>query len=130
MPKLEEDFDVTEGNTFKGHTGPVRDIIKINLNEFVSCDESGQVIVWNKKTNKMKGFSLASIKSKTIEPILCLTLTEERGKFLVCGMRKGHLLLYNRSKGGKKVVENCTKLYSDIISVCNLELLDNKYFLT
>jgi WD40 repeat protein len=41
LPKLEEDFDVTEGNTFKGHSGPVRDIVKINLNEFVSCDETG-----------------------------------------------------------------------------------------
>jgi WD40 repeat protein len=126
---LEEDFDVTEGNTFKGHSGPVRDMIKINFFEFVSCDESGQVIVWNKKTNKMKGFSLASIKAKVVEPILSLALTEERGKFLACGTRKGHILLYNRSKGGKRLIENCTKAYSDIVAICNLELLFNKYFL-
>ena len=109
LPKLVEDFDVTEGNTFKGHTGAVRGIAKIGLNEFISCDESGQVIIWNRKTNKMKGFSLKSIKSTVIEPIYCLCLTEERGKFLVCGMRKGHILLYNRSKGGKKVFEYLTK---------------------
>jgi len=41
MPELEEDFDVSEGNTFKGHVGPIRDLIKINHNEFVSCDDSG-----------------------------------------------------------------------------------------
>jgi hypothetical protein len=52
----------------------------------------------------MKGFSLKSVKSKVIEPITSLTLTEDRGKFLVCGMKKGHIFLYNRSKGGKKLV--------------------------
>jgi hypothetical protein len=57
----------------------------------------------------MKGFSLQSIKAKVIEPIICLALTENRGKFLVCGTRKGHILLYNRVKGGKKLIENCTK---------------------
>ena len=41
LPEFDEDFDVVEGNTFKGHVGAVRDIIKINNNEFISCDDSG-----------------------------------------------------------------------------------------
>ena len=52
----------------------------------------------------MKGFSLKSIDSPVIESILSLTLTEDKGKFLVAGLKKGHLLLYNRSKGGKRVI--------------------------
>lgn len=77
----------------------------------------------------MKGFSLTSINSKVIEPFHCVTLTEERGKFMVAGMRKGHILIYNRSKGGKKVIENCTKKGADILSICNLESLHHKYFI-
>lgn len=77
----------------------------------------------------MKGFSLKSIKSSVIEPIYCICLTEDRGKFLVAGMRKGHVLVYNRSKGGKKVFENLTKKAADILTVINLEMLHNKYFL-
>lgn len=50
LPKLVEDFDSTEGHTFKGHTAAVRDSLKIGLHEFVTCDEAGGVIVWNKKT--------------------------------------------------------------------------------
>ena len=41
IPEFEEEFYVTEGQTFKGHVGPVRDLVKINHNEFVSCDDSG-----------------------------------------------------------------------------------------
>ncbi len=37
----DEDIDVAEGTTFKGHKGPVRDILKINKNEFISCDDAG-----------------------------------------------------------------------------------------
>lgn len=77
----------------------------------------------------MKGFSLKSIKAPIIEPIYCLALTEERGKFMIGGMRRGHILIYNRSKGGKRVIENCTKKGADIVCVTNLELLHNKYFL-
>lgn len=72
---------------------------------------------------------MKSIKSKVIEPIHCVTLTEDRGKFLVAGMRKGHLLVYNRSKGGKKVFEYLTKKMADIVAIINLELLHNRYFL-
>ena len=30
IPDLEEEFEVTEGATFKGHAGPVRDLIRLN----------------------------------------------------------------------------------------------------
>lgn len=56
----------------------------------------------------MKGFNLKDV-GNVIEPIYCLALTEDRGKFLVCGMRKGYILIYNRAKGGKKVIHNATK---------------------
>ena len=71
-------------------------MIKLNANEFVTCDDNGQIIFWNKKNKKMRGFSLNQIKSPVIEPIYCVALTERRDKFLVGGMRKGHLVLYNR----------------------------------
>lgn len=57
----------------------------------------------------MKGFSLKSIGSKIIESMLCLCLTEDRGKFLIAGMKQGHLLMYNRSKGGKKLIRDATR---------------------
>jgi len=104
LPELQEDFEVTEGQTFKGHTACVRDIIKLNSQEFISCDDAGQIIFWNKKKNQMKGFNLKGIDSPVVEPILCLCLTEGNQKFLVGGMKKGHLVFFNRAKGGKKVV--------------------------
>ena len=77
----------------------------------------------------MKGFSLDNLNSPVIEPILCICLTEEKGKFLVCGMRKGHLLVYNRQRGGKKIIEDVVKKGSDILCLIDLELLHSKYFL-
>ena len=77
----------------------------------------------------MKGFSLESLDSPVVEPILSMALTEEKGKFLVAGMRKGHLLIYNRVKGGKKIIEDVTKKESDVVSVIDLELLNSRYFL-
>ena len=67
--------------------GAIRDLIMINHDEFVSCDDSGQMIIWNSKDNKMKGFSLKSIGASISEPMLCLCLTEERGKFLIAGLK-------------------------------------------
>lgn len=66
--------------------------------------------------------------SPVIEPLLCITLTEERGKFLVCGMKKGHLFIYNRSKGGKKFIANVVKKESDIVGIADLVLLKSKFF--
>lgn len=77
----------------------------------------------------MKGFSLTSLKSPVIEPILCIALTEEKGKFLLGGMKKGHLLIYNRAKGGKKIVEDIVKKGSDIVCIIDLELLKSRYFM-
>lgn len=64
--------------------------------------------MWNKKDSKMKGFNLKDV-GNVVEPLLCLGLTDDRGKFLVCGMRKGYLLIYNRAKGGKKIIYDATK---------------------
>lgn len=57
----------------------------------------------------MKGFSLKKLKATVVASITCMCLTDERGKFLVGGMVGGHLLIYNRLKGGKKIVENVMK---------------------
>lgn len=51
----------------------------------------------------MKAISLKEI-SPIVEPILCLALTEDNGKYLIGGLKKGHLFLYNRAKGGRKLV--------------------------
>lgn len=87
------------------------------------------MIIWNKKTSKSKGFNLKGIKSPVIDNITSLALTEDRGKFLVAAIKGGTLLLYNRSKGGKKIVENCVKKKADIVAITNLTYLDNKFFL-
>lgn len=76
----------------------------------------------------MKGFSLKSIGSKIIESMLCLTLTEDRGKFLVAGLKHGHILLYNRSKGGKKLIQDVVRKSADIVAVADLEMLKSKFF--
>jgi len=39
IPELEEDFDIVEGQTFKGHVDSINDIIKITNDEFISCDD-------------------------------------------------------------------------------------------
>ena len=77
----------------------------------------------------MKGFNLKSLKSPVIDAILCIGLTEERGRFLIAGIKGGAMLLYNRSKGGKKIVQNVVKKNADIIAITNLAYLDSKYFL-
>lgn len=76
----------------------------------------------------MKGFSLKSIGSKLIESLLCLTLTEDRGKFLIAGMKNGHLLFYNRSKGTKKVIRDVTRKNADVVAIADLEMLKSKFF--
>lgn len=76
----------------------------------------------------MKGFSLKSIGSKIVESMMCLTLTDERGKFLIAGMKKGHLLMYNRAKGGKKLIREATRKQADIVGIADLEMLKSKYF--
>jgi hypothetical protein len=76
----------------------------------------------------MKGFSLKD-HCPIVEPILCIALTEEKGKFMIAGLKKGHIFLYNRSKGGKKLIQMTTKKSSDIVAICDLELLDSKFFL-
>ena len=77
----------------------------------------------------MKGFSLKSIGSKLVDSLLCLCLTEERGKFLVAGIKGGHFLFYNRSKGTKKVVRNVTRKNADIVAIADLEMLRSKFFI-
>lgn len=77
----------------------------------------------------MKGFSLKSLESRVVDAITCICLTESKGKFLIGGIKDGHLLVYNRKKGAKKIIENCVKKHADIISIVDLELLDSKYFL-
>lgn len=103
FPDVREDFDATEENTYKGNKGPVRDIVKITHYEFASSDDGGHVIIWNRKDNKMKGMSLKEM-SPVVEPILCMTMTEDKGQYLVGGLKKGHLFLYNRAKGGRKLI--------------------------
>jgi len=77
----------------------------------------------------MKGFSLKSIGCKVIESFLSLCLTDDRGKYLVCGMKHGHLLIYNRSKGGKKLIRDAVKKQADVVACCDLEMLKSKFFL-
>ena len=57
-----------------------------------------------------------------------MALTEERGKFLVGGTKKGHLVMYNRVKGGKKIVKDVVRKSQDVVAVCDLEMLDSKFF--
>ena len=76
----------------------------------------------------MKGITLKQMKAPFIEPILCVTLTEERGKFLVGGLKKGHLMMYNRSKGGKKIIRDAVRKNADVVAITDLEHLDSKFF--
>ena len=36
--------------------------------------------------------------------------------------------MYNRSKGGKKVVKDITRKSADVLAVADLEMLQSKYF--
>jgi hypothetical protein len=104
LPDYEEEFDVSEGATFKGHSNTIRSVIKLNNREFCSADDNGQVIIWNKKSSVMRGFTLRNIDSPVIEPIFCQCLTESKHSYSLGGTKKGHLVMYNREKGGKKVI--------------------------
>lgn len=44
-------------------------------------------------------------------------------------MKKGHLVLYNREKGGKRVIEHAAKKGQDIVALCTLDRMKGKYFL-
>lgn len=79
----------------------------MNHHETITCDDNGQFIIWNKKKSSMRGFTLQNIGSPIIEPVLCMSMTyKDKGlyKFLLGGMKGGNLLMYNRKKGGKKVI--------------------------
>lgn len=41
IPPINEEFVIEEGQTYKGAIGPVKDLVKINSQEFITCDESG-----------------------------------------------------------------------------------------
>jgi len=129
LPNYEEDFEVSEGAVFKGHSNTIRSIIKLNLREFMTADDNGQVIIWNKKSTIMRGFTLRNIDSPQIEPIFVQCLTEKLHKYAIGGMKKGHLVMYNREKGGKRVIEYAAKKGSDIVAMCTLDRMKGKYFL-
>lgn len=41
LPNYEEDFEVSEGATFKGHSNIIRSVIKLNTREFMTADDNG-----------------------------------------------------------------------------------------
>lgn len=72
----------------------------------------------------MRGFTLQNIGSNVMEPVMCLAMTDrDKGlsKFILGGMKTGALVMYNRKKGGKKVIENCTKRNTDILAITDIE---------
>lgn len=54
---IEEEFDVIEGRTYKGHSSWVQDIIRLGSHQFATCDEKGMIVIWNRKVNKQKSIS-------------------------------------------------------------------------
>lgn len=58
LPDFEEDFEISEGATYKGHQGIVRSALKMTHHEFITCCDEGQFIIWNKKKSSMRGFTL------------------------------------------------------------------------
>jgi len=131
LPDFEEDFEISEGATYKGHKGIVRAALKMTHDEFITCCDEGQFIIWNKKKSSMRGFTLQNIGSPIIEPVLCMGMTDmDRGqyKFLLGGLKGGNLLMYNRKKGGKKVIANVTKRKTDILAITDIKHIQNSRF--
>lgn len=79
----------------------------------------------------MRGFTLQNIGASNIEPVLCMSMTDidkKKYKFLLGGMKNGCLLMYNRKKGGKKVIANVTKRNTDVIAITDVTKIQNSRF--
>lgn len=60
-----------------------------------------------------------------------MTMTDmDKGqyKFLLGGLKGGNLLMYNRKKGGKKVLANVTKRKTDIVAMTDIKNIQNSRF--
>ena len=76
----------------------------------------------------MKTFNLKQKKCEAWGPVNCLAMTEDNNKFLIGGMDKGHLMIYNRAKGGVKTILDSSKKSANIVGITNMERMKGKYF--
>jgi hypothetical protein len=48
---LFQDFEIIEGRSFKGHSAPINDLIKVGNSQYATCDENGMIVIWSKAKN-------------------------------------------------------------------------------
>jgi len=81
---IDEEFDVLEGRTYKGHSSWIQDIIRLGSNQFATCDEKGMIVIWNRKVNKQKSIS-ATTADGDAEAVHCLCTAGPSSGWLVGG---------------------------------------------
>lgn len=102
---IEQDFDVIEGRTYKGHSSWVRDIIRLGSHQFATSDEKGMVVLWNRKVNKQKSISATTSNGES-ESVNTLTTAGPTNSWLIGGCSNGSLFFVNVANSQKRMVEN------------------------
>ena len=112
--KKEEKYDlIKKANNLKN---TIYNLLQIKENNFISCDDIGNLICWNFK-NLNQVFEMKVVKSKWNNGIVKI----DDSKILIGGKKKIQLINLKEKK-----IEKSIHIYSNIFSI---ELLKDNYFI-
>ena len=121
---IEEEFEVMEGRTYKGHSSWIQDIIRLGSNQFATCDEKGMIVLWNRKANKQKSISATTSEGEA-ESVHCLSLAGASNNWIIGGCSSGSVFFVNVASSQKRMVENFME--DDILGITSLKQYKNKF---
>lgn len=81
---IDEEFEVIEGRTYKGHSAWIQDIIRLGSHQFATCDDKGMIVLWNRKQNKQKSISATTAHGDS-EAVHCMTTAGSHNDWLIGG---------------------------------------------
>lgn len=121
---IDEEFDVLEGRTYKGHSSWIQDIIRLGSNQFASCDEKGMIVLWNRKVNKQKSISATTADGDS-EAVYSICTAGNSNEWLVGGCSNGSLFFVNTTSSQKRMIEKFME--DDIYAITSLKQYKGKF---
>lgn len=121
---IEEEFEVMEGRTYKGHSSWIQDIIRLGSNQFATCDEKGMIVLWNRKVNKQKSISATTTEGDS-ESVYCLTTAGSSNSWIIGGCSGGCIFFVNVASSQKRMVENFME--DNIFGITSLKQYKSKF---
>ena len=121
---IDEEFDVLEGRTYKGHSSWVQDIIRLGTHQFATWDEKGMIVLWNRKVNKQKSISATTAEGDS-EAVHWMCTAGNSNSWLVGGWSNGSVFFVNVSNSQKRMVEHFME--DDIFAIAPLKQYKSKF---